>query len=706
MPDEATQEYKGTATGSRPKDGVPERTTQERRVRDDFRRAREKKKEWIEKATRDYEFVVGQQWDSKDVLTLEESGVKALTINKIQPNLFLVSGIERQNRTDFKAFPEGEEDSITADIATLLLKNAMKRTLGEYKLSEVFEDGVICGEGWIEPFVDYTYDLVNGDLKLKKLSPFTVFPDPDGTEYDLSDGQYLIKFTAGLSRDALLRIFPGKEAEIDAVEETRMSFDTAEDVNNSGVEQQTRGYNDNASESMGEDVKEKEYDLTEYYYRKYVDKFLVADKKLGTLREAVDKAEADAYVATANAGRPAGEQEAVVVKRVIPEIWICCLVGMKEIATYKCTFFPRWKTFPLIPFFAHRITTPIEKKEAMIQGMVRSLIDPQIELNKRRTQELRLLNSSANSGWLTEKGAFVKKAEVKKFGAAPGAILEYNKGKEKPERIKPTPLSAGHHELAAQAGQDLKEISGINADLLALQEGGQSSGKAIHLRQQQGIVMLQRILDNYGQTKQILARFILSQLGDLYSVDTATRVCGQAFITENFSVPVNEVAQKVQARMASAQATGQPTPPPTPNEKKALQITQQDAAARATALAPGAPPQQAQAPQAPQPVVDPTGQLVMVVDDEAVGMVFNKVLTDTEVGKYDVAVGEAANSQTVKYANYLMLQEMASAGIPIPPDVLIEESGLQVSSKKRIIKAIEAAQQAAASQPAKAPQKK
>lgn len=671
---------------------APTKADKSKLVLEDFRRAREKKKEWIEQATQDYEFAVGEQWKDEDVRQLEAVGVKALTINKIQPNLFLISGIERQNRTEFKAYPEGEEDGVTADIATGLLKNSMKRTLGEYKLSEIFEDGVICGEGWLEPHIDYTYDLVNGDLKLKKVNPFTVFPDPDSTEYDLSDAEFLIKFTAGLTKKAVERLFPDKKKEIEAIETATLTLNQSENANGEAIEPQSRGYKDNAREVPTGEVTEIEYDLTEYYYRNYVEKFLVADKKQGTLREAKTKEEADNYVATATVADPEGQKTAVVIKRTIPEIWVCCLIGQTEIDNYKCPFFPRWKNFPLIPFFAHRITTPIQSKQLMVQGIVRSLKDPQIELNKRRTQELRLLNSSANSGWLSQKGAWVKKSDVKKFGSSAGAILEYNQGKDKPERITPTPLSSGHHELSAQAGQDLKEISGINADLLALQEGGQSSGRAIHLRQQQGIVMLQRILDNYGQTKQILARFILSQLGDLYTVDTATRVMGQAFISENFSVPIHEIAQKAQARLAK-----DPNAQLSDSEKKIVaQVAQNQQLTVQASAGAGLPPPQ---PGQLAPVVDEQGQLVMAVDEEAVGAVFNMVLTDTEVGKYDVAVGEAANSQTVRYSNYLMLNEMATAGFPIPPEVIIEESGLQMSSKKKIVNAIAAAQKAALANP-------
>jgi hypothetical protein len=49
----------------------------------------------------DFEFVQGQQWEDEDVQRLYQRGVKALTINKIKPVIKLLSGIERQARSDF-----------------------------------------------------------------------------------------------------------------------------------------------------------------------------------------------------------------------------------------------------------------------------------------------------------------------------------------------------------------------------------------------------------------------------------------------------------------------------------------------------------------------------------------------------------------------------------------------------------------------------
>lgn len=368
------------------------------------------------------------------------------------------------------------------------------------------------------------------------------------------------------------------------------------------------------------------------------------------MKEAKDLDEAQLYVDQKNT--ISGEVVAKVIHRIVPEIWFCSLVGDTVVDEFISPFYPKWKGYSLIPFFAHRITVPIKDgQEYRIQGIVRSLKDPQRELNKRRSQELRILNSTANSGWLAEQDTWVKKSDVEKYGSTPGVTLEYKNGKQKPERITPAPLSQGHAQLAAENTQDMKEISGINSDLLAMNKTD-ASGRAIYLRQQQGIVMLQRILDNFSLTTKLLGRFILSQLGELYTVERAVKVCGTAFIKDNFSKPV----------MTQSPVDGQPVP-----------------------------------------MMDDTGQMQMEIDQEGVIALFNTVLNDIEIAKYDVEVDETNASPTVKYGNYLMLAEMAGKGMPIPPDVLVDESMIGEASKQKIKKAIASAQQAQNAMPGATP---
>lgn len=615
----------------------------------DLKRAKSVKRDWLDEAEEDFAFAVGKQWRDEDKLTLERAGVPALTINKIQPNLFMISGYQRQNRPDIVAYPEGDEDSLSAEVITRLIHNAVKLSDAGYKQSEQFEDGVICGEGWIEPYIDYSRDLVNGQLCVKKCNPLNVFVDPASVEYDLSDAEYVIKVSPGLTKNQVLKLFPDKKSIIEKISNRTLSINS---VDNTKI--QTLDYpqlDEAGGTGSGEDYsKEDNYDLVEYQYKKYVSKYIIADKQIGDMKEAKDLDEAQLYVDQKNT--ISGEVVAKVIHRIVPEIWFCSLVGDTVVDEFISPFYPKWKGYSLIPFFAHRITVPIKDgQEYRIQGIVRSLKDPQRELNKRRSQELRILNSTANSGWLAEQDTWVKKSDVEKYGSTPGVTLEYKSGRQKPERITPAPLSQGHAQLAAENTQDMKEISGINSDLLAMNKTD-ASGRAIYLRQQQGIVMLQRILDNFSLTTKLLGRFILSQLGELYTVERAVKVCGNSFIKDNFSKPV----------MTQSPVDGQPVP-----------------------------------------MMDANGQMQMEVDQEGVVALFNTVLNDVESSKYDVTVDETNSSPTIKYGNYLMLAEMAGKGMPIPPDVLVDESMIGESSKQKIKKAIASAQQAQNAVPGASP---
>ena len=633
-----------------------------------FKRARSFKKDLMDEMEEDFEFTAGEQWDDNDVEELKKVGVKALTINKIQPNIFLLSGIQRQNRTDFRAYPEGQEDSLKADIATRLLKNAMKRSNGEYKLSEVFEDGIIGGEGDIQFTIDYTHDLINGELRLKKVSPFKVYVDPDSIEYDHSDAEYVFKLTQDLSCDQVVKLFPDKEKKIKGLEVTKISVDNLPGPNpqSDGDYRENPSYNNTPEEF--DQITETTYDLLEMEYKKYVTKYLVIDLSLGTYKMIDSKQEAEEYAADVEMYH--GEPKVKVVKRSIPETWVKVMIGNTIIEEHISTLYPRWKAFSIIPFYAHRMTTDIKDKSAMLQGIVRSMKCLQLEVNKRRTQALRHLNTSTNSGWKIHKSAKVDEGKLHKYGSSPAFVLKWE-GNVEPQQIFPQPMNQGLEYMSKQSSEDMKAVSGINADLLAMEDKS-ASGRAIYLRQQQGIVMVQRILDNFQHTKRLLGRLILSQLGELYSVETASRVLGEAFIKDNFSVPVHEIAGQVQQKVAQ-----NPNYQPTQEEARAVMQVQE---------------WQAQGQQGP--VLDQQGQLVMGVDQDAAGAVINQILLDDEIAKYDVSVGESQSTETVKLANYTMLMDLMEKGIPIPPEILIEESLLSPDSKNQIREAIENARQA------------
>ena len=580
----------------------------------------------------DVQFALGKQWKDEDKRSLEKAGVLPLTINQIKPILKIVTGIERQSRSDYVAFPEGKEDELTGEIVTKLLKNVVKRSSADKKLSSQFKEGIATGLCFIEPYIDYTHDLINGELKLKKINANRVFFD-NGEEYDLSDRRAVIKVTYNLSKDELLELFPEDENKIDEVNIKRVDF---KDIKGMVDKIQTRDYEFDDKNQVDGATKDDGYDLVEYYYKSPKTVFYLADKTTGQIQEFDTREEAEAAQGSL--------QSPEIIPKRIPEIKLKQLVGETEFSDDVAWSYPRHKSYPLIPFIAEWMDIDIDEPELLIQGIVRSLRDLQLELNKSRTLELRHLNSTANSGFMMPKGSVDPKTKdaLKKFGSSPGFYGEFDVQKAggvtsvESFRIRPAPLPQGHMALSSERINDIKQASGVNPDLLANDSQSQS-GRAILLKQRQGLVMIQEALDNYGETKRILGRFILSQLGEIYTVESAIRVLGEAFIEEHFSRP--------------------------------------------------------QIDETGQPARDDNGNPIEQVDPKEVMLVINKILNDAAVGKFDVSIGEGAYSETVKFTNFMTLMEMVEKGVPIPPTVVVEESLLSESQKQKIVQAIEASQQ-------------
>lgn len=669
---------------------------------DDFRLSYRAKRKLIEREKADFLFALGEQWSAEDIQKLKSANVKPITDNRIAPNIFLLTGLERQNRTDFKAFPEGEEDGTKAEIASALLKNSIKVSGFSYKSSDQFKDGITCGESHLELYLDHTESLINGKPCWSKLDGNMLFPEPGGSEYDFSDRRYVYKIKLDVSKEDLINLYPEKRAAIDGLSQGKGRIDIAGIIGSDGTHTQKRDYpKDGSGTDSGEKKSEDGLDLIERYYKKYVEKVFVGDKETGKIEESETPEKADAFVvnyknqieadkqayavaiqqkmsdhmaqigpgaelippeqhlqALNQAGHlppPPPEQNPerfMLIKRMVPEIWCFAHVpGMEEeLCDEVAWFYPEWKTYPFVPYFARFSTAPLtgDDRHLLIQGLVHGVKGVQEKHNKAEMLMLRHLNTSANSGWLAEEDVWIDEDKVERFGSTPGINLYYKKGAQKPERITPTQLSSGHAALAAESAEAIKAQLGINADLLATQEGGGDSGRAIALRQKQGLLMLQELFDNLSRSRFIAGRLMLSQLGKIYDTETAKKVLGDAFLQKNFPPPMI-----LDESGAVDPATGQPQQVAMPDPK--------------------------------------TGQ-PMAYDIQMAELAIAEVLSG-ELEKYDVSVGEGVSSETQKLANSAEIKDLAQTypGL-VPPDILISESQLPQSTKNKILSAFQKAQ--------------
>src|SRR5207342_1633782 len=116
-------------------------------------------------------------------------------------------------------------------------------------------------------------------------------------------------------------------------------------------------------------------------------------------------------------------------------------------------------------------------------GPVEYLKDSQRLLNKGVSQGMSHLNQSANSGWLNHATRGANKEVLEKFGSVPGIVIDY--AEEKPERISPAAMSAGHWGLVQFAKDQIKGTSGVNNEIQGEGQGSRTiSGKAIQARKE------------------------------------------------------------------------------------------------------------------------------------------------------------------------------------------------------------------------------
>jgi hypothetical protein len=630
------------------------------RINTDFKAAFEYWSALHKEMEKDCSAALGEQWEKRDIEKMRAVGKYPLTINKIRPNLQLLEGIEAQNRTDITAVAVGFEDEIKGEIVTRLLKNAFNESNANIKLSDCFSLTLMSGEGFIKPYIDYTKDIVNGELKLKVKTGFEVLIDPASVEYDLSDANFIIELTSGLTKDEVKELYPDKADEIDSCANTTLDLSAYGKTTDGASDLGRDNYKDNPDIELSGYASRtrRDCDIIEYHYKKRIEVYYAVNLDNGGIQEFASRDEAEKFIAGfAMVDKESGAiipANAKIIKKFKAEIWTAIVLGKDAILdNNKAWSYPDYDGFPIIPQFCFRFPTklPKDKSQLLIQGLARPLRDLNYEYNKRRTQELHILNTSANSGWMYRQGAIADERlrDWEEFGATPGAMLEFQG--EPPQKIMPTPLSQGHAQLAAETANDMKETTGINTDLLAMNES-QASGRAIALRQRQGMVMVQKIFDNYSTTKKMFGKFLLTQLKELYDVDSVLKVLGKAFIEQSFplsNIPLNlpPQLQGMGFEQLPIELRYQML-----NEQKQKQL----AACSAT---------------------------------------IKEVLEQSrDLSKYDIVVGESAQSDSVKIGNYFMLMELVEKGIPIPPEILIEETLLPSGTKAKIKQLIEERQQA------------
>ena len=470
--------------------------------------------DYIETAKKCDAFYRGNQWDPADVATLDDEGRPALTINTILPTVNTVLGEQSTRRADVNFKPTGNGTQEIADVLNKLYMQISSNNKLDWAEGQVFADGLIQDRGYFDVRIDFD-DHIQGEVRVTTKDPLDILIDPDAKEYDPKTWNEIFE-TKWMSLDNIEEQYGQKQAD-----RLRVAAEYGDTMGQDSVEYEETRYGDTYS-----GVEYNQSTTTNPEENRQVRSIRVVERQHYQLKECtyyVDEVTGDMRNVPSNWSKRKREKFA-------DEFGLDILTRMDRkvrwtVTADKVVLHDDWSPyeyFTIVPYFPYwRRGRPF--------GMVRNLISPQEQLNKISSQELHIVNTTANSGWIVETGSLqgMTADDLEEHGAETGLVLEFNRGSSPPAKIPPNQIPTGLDRISQKAAANIKAISGISDAMLGT-DSPEVSGIAIQAKQNRGSLMIQVPLDNLQKTRQYLAEHILRLVQAYYTEERLIQITDEA----------------------------------------------------------------------------------------------------------------------------------------------------------------------------------
>lgn len=484
---------------------------------------------WAEKAKECVDFMEGRQWTQEQLAKLRAAGRPAMTFNKTAPLVRLVLGYHINNRVDTTYIP-GDDGLGTEQVGkalTQVRKQVSRNNEEPYVDCEVFLDGILGGRGFYDIRQSYE-DNDLGETRIKASDPFSTYIDPDADSYDSQDWGYVVD-SKMLSIDEIEASYGPQAGEFVMPwtrGETPLSPIAMVPMN--GEVSPVRGFGNHDSGDLS-DWWDNFYGLMGDFYDPYRKTVRVLDFQYWVSRQArvfIDLETGDKKTIPDDwsdekirkvlyFAQQIGNPLTVEWRRVKEVRWTT-LAG-------DVTLYDKWSKYDHLtkvgyfPYF----------RRGQTRGMVEDLLDPQREVNKRRSAEIEIVGKSGNTGWKYHESSLSEpnKELLKRLGAMPGYNMEW-KGDHEPKRIEPGVPPIAMEKLENKSADDLKIISSINESATGELDRVQS-GRAVEARQRQTVIGVQIYLTNFSRSKGLVGKRVLSQIQSNYTEQRIFRIMGE-----------------------------------------------------------------------------------------------------------------------------------------------------------------------------------
>jgi len=477
-----------------------------------FRKDKEHSAEWRREAKDDYDFVAGHQWTEEDKAKLAEEMRPVITFNRILPTVEAVVGLEIGNRREVQYIPRELGDAKKNEVLTAAAEWARDECDAEDEETDSFQDLIICGVGCTETRFEYEEDP-QGKVVVERINPLETYVDSSARKRNYVDARRAWRVRTMPCEEAEA-LFP--EADISDLDAAWARGDDTKEPHNADPEVAYQDDGDNEKPGTGR----KEVTIVHLQWWEREAYYKVA---LNGQTEDVDASDYPKLKQRADQLQKAfpGMMEPMRAVKMMRRVYKQAFIGatVLEMGPSPCEGHFSWEF----------VTGKRDHNSGTFYGLVRMMKDPQRWANKWLAQSLHILNSNAKGGMFAERGAFDNDADAEDTYANPSKITWTKKGALAGGMIQPKQTAAfptGFDNLLQFALSSLRDVSGVNLELLGLRDANQPGVLEEH-RKQAGMTILATLFDALRLYRKRQGRILLYYITERMSDGRLIRIVGE-----------------------------------------------------------------------------------------------------------------------------------------------------------------------------------
>lgn len=460
--------------------------------------------EHVTQADQNLRFFFNDQWNDDDKGKLDEQGRPALTINLILPLITTVMGDQRRSRAEFSAKPTDPKiDAEAAELMTKVMAFVQDKCDFDSVESQVFDDGIIMDRGYFDVRMCFQKNVF-GDVKITSKDPRTVVLDPDAKEYDPETWTRVFA-TEWMTLDEIGELYGKKYQE-------ELKHTIPEDDGTLGLDSVKFGSDFRSRSEIDsgspESKRIKSVRIVERQERQLTMREMLVDVKTGSMSPMPEEWDEEKK-------QQALMQFGLQRMKKLGHRWRWTVTANTVVLHDDWSPYEYCTIVPFFPYFLR----------GKSMGLVTPLISPQEQLNKTESQELHILNTTANSGYMIEDGSLVNMdaEDLEERGAETGVVMVYRRGSQPPVKILPNQAPSGLDRKSMKSAQYLREISGVSDEMQGF-GSPEVSGVAIKAKLNSGQVKFDTPAQNLKRSRRMVGERVLALIGKYYKNERLIRI--------------------------------------------------------------------------------------------------------------------------------------------------------------------------------------